>query len=175
MGEGNQVRLNLGCGHKPLEGFVNVDLPNNWSDLKPDVEADVRKLPFPNGYADEIHAYHVFEHFERFEAEDILKEWVRVLKPNGLLVLELPCLDKILSIFNYYVNAGQPINNQLTLYGLYGDPKHKVPAMMHRWCYSQAELMDMMEDAGLSVTICKPQTHVAARDMRLEGIKCIPS
>ncbi len=166
------VRLNLGCGYRLLPGFTNVDLAGNWCKTPPDVVADVFKpLPFNDGVADEIHAYHVAEHAYRYEIDAILTDWVRVLKPGGTLVLELPCLDKIISIFNACIQAGQPIKESLTMWGLYGDPKWENPAMCHRWCYSVSELTKMMELHGLRVTSEKPQTHVAIRDMRLVGIK----
>lgn len=165
------IKLNLGCGARHLAGFCNVDLPNNWCTTKPDMEADIRKLELPSNYADEIHAYHVFEHFYRYEADEILADWIRILKPGGKLVLELPCLDKILALFDHYYQSGKELNYQMTMWGLYGDPGYENPAMVHRWCYAEAELTDMMQRFGLLVTTHTPQTHQPIRDMRLEGIK----
>lgn len=165
------IKLNLGCGNRHLQGFVNTDLPNNWCKRKPDLEADVRKLELPTNYADEIHAYHVFEHFYRYESDAILQDWARILKPGGKMVLELPCLDKILALFDYYSREQKDLNYQMTMWGLYGDPGYEDPAMVHRWCYAEAELTDMMENCGLLVTTHKPETHQPVRDMRLEGIK----
>jgi predicted SAM-dependent methyltransferase len=166
------VKLNLGCGDRHKEGFVNVDLAENWCHRPPDVSADISKqLPFEDNYAEEIHAYHVFEHFYRYEADEILTDWIRVLKPGGLLVLELPCLDKILNIFVYCRDHKQEVPDNLTMWGLYGDPNYFEPAMVHRWCYSIGELSGMMNDRGLEVESTKPQTHQPIRDMRLEGRK----
>ena len=166
------MRLNLGSGYKPLEGFVNVDLLDNWCNTPPDVVHDITQpLPFDDESADEVHAYHVFEHFYRYEADAILMDWVRVLKPGGKLVLELPCLDKIVSIFHHCIKTQQELPENLTLWGLYGDPKYANPAMVHRWCYSMTELRDMMELNGLKVEILPAQTHQPVRDMRLEGVK----
>ncbi len=45
--EADPIKLNIGCGAKKWPGFVNVDLANNWTDVPPDVVADVTKpLPF---------------------------------------------------------------------------------------------------------------------------------
>lgn len=171
--ETSLVRLNLGCGGKLLPGFVNVDLENNWSSKQPDVVADVTKpLPFPDDYADEVHAYHLFEHIQRWQAESVLADWVRVLKPGGLLVLELPCLDKILRLFAYFVREKKPIDPRLTVWGLYGDPRYENEAMTHKWCYSVGELRQIMENQGLeSVEVQQPQTHQPARDMRMVARK----
>lgn len=167
------MKLNLGAGERHLEGFVNVDLASNWCHRPPDVSADISKpLPFDDGAADEIHAYHVFEHFYRYEADEILTDWVRVLAPGGLLVLELPCLDRILDIFRHCAEKQIETPDNLTMWGLYGDPNYFEPAMVHRWCYSVGELSGMMIDRGLTVELHKAQTHQPVRDMRLEGRKC---
>lgn len=167
--EAGIVRLNLGAGAKRWKGFINVDLADNWTKLPPDVEADVTKtLPFVDGYADEVHAYHLFEHLPRNAAPRILKEWIRVLKPGGKLVLEMPCLDKILALFDHYFQAGKPIDPRLTMWGLFGDPGYENDAMVHRWCYSVAELSNLLTEAGMmDITEEIPQTHQPIRDMRL--------
>lgn len=167
--ETSPVRLNLGCGAKRWEGFVNVDLESNWTAIKPDVSADVTKtLPFEDEYADEVHAYHLFEHLPRAAAPRILNEWIRVLKPGGKLVLEMPCLDKILALFDYFHQNQKPIDPRLTMWGLFGDPGYENDAMVHRWCYSVSELSNVLAAAGM-VDIAQetPQTHQPIRDMRL--------
>jgi SAM-dependent methyltransferase len=166
------MRLNLGCGPRHLPGFTNIDFDSNWANTPPDLACDLTKpLPFDDGVADEIHAYHLFEHFYRYETEAILADWVRVLKPGGMLVLEMPCLDKVVSIIDHCATIGEPIPHRLTLWALYGDPRYKDPTMCHRWCYSEQELGDMMAAAGLKWRSEEPQTHIAARDMRLVGVK----
>lgn len=171
------MKLNLGCGHKHLPGFVNVDLPDNWSKLRPDVEADITKpLPFDDGVADEVHAYHVLEHIWRWQVPDVLAEWCRVLKPGGKLVLEMPCLDKIFQCMRMFIDAREPLDPRLTQWGLYGDPRYKSEAMSHKWCYAASEAAQVLVEAGLqSVRILEPETHIAARDMRLEAIKGEPA
>ena len=45
-GAGNgRVRLNLGCGDKILEGYINVDVVAERAGGIPDVHCDVRDLP----------------------------------------------------------------------------------------------------------------------------------
>ncbi|MDP4302221.1 methyltransferase domain-containing protein [Leptothrix discophora] len=170
------VRINLGCGARHMAGFINVDFGENWSGIAPDVVADITKtLPFPDEHADEVHAYHVLEHILHWEVEPCLREWLRVLKPGGRLVLELPCLDKILSIFQAHLAAGTPAPVQLTMWGLFGDPGHKDVHMLHRWCYSEAELRHVLTRVGLvSITTEKALTHVPMRDMRMVGVKPLP-
>lgn len=164
MGEG--LKLNLGCGHKHFPGYVNVDFENKWAKKKPDVECDIRKLPYEDGTVDEVIAVHVFEHFYLWEATDILQEWARVLKPGGKLILELPCLNKVL-----FFLAQKELVLSHTLFALYGDPQYRDPAMVHKWCYSKEHLTELMKHFFSEVTPEPAQYHKPERDMRLVGIK----
>jgi predicted SAM-dependent methyltransferase len=167
------IRINLGAGARHLAGFVNVDLANNWTSIQPDVACDVTgPLPFPTDHADEVHAYHVFEHILRFKAEECLKEWIRILKPGGLLVLEMPCMDKIVTYMAHCLIDGRPMDPRFTMWGLYGDQKYKSEAMCHRWCYGVRELGGMLEAAGMvEITEEEPKTHQKVRDMRMTARK----
>lgn len=79
--------LHLGCGQKPQPGRVNVDMVD-----MPGVDTvwdlDQHPWPWPSDAVSEIHALHVFEHV----ADPIgwMAEAWRVLKPGGLLHIEVP-------------------------------------------------------------------------------------
>jgi predicted SAM-dependent methyltransferase len=135
--------------------------------VKPDIEADVRKLPLPDNYADEIRAVHVIEHLWAWEALDAVMEWVRVLKPGCQLAIECPCLEKVMQLFQV-----PQVEPRYTYWALYGDPRHHRPEMMHRWCYSTMALTRLMAQAGLEdLHAERPQFHFPVRDMRVVGKK----
>ena len=164
---GDSLRLNLGCGQKILPGYVNVDFENKWAKKKPDVECDIRKLPYEDGTADEILSVHVIEHFYLWEVPDILKEWHRVLRPGGKLILECPCLNKVL-----FFLAQKELVLSHTLFALYGDPQYGDPAMVHKWCYSKEHLADWVKASGFKdVAVGEAQFHKPERDMRVTGTK----
>jgi len=166
------IHLNIGCGQKVWNGFVNIDFPDNYSGRRPDIECDIRNIPLPDNHADSAYAIHVLEHFYRYETEEVLKEWVRILKPGGKLIIEVPCLDKIIKLFSFYILNNKPINGQLTMWALYGDPKYKEPNMVHKWCFSTSELMEIMRSVGLKeIEYSTPEFHVSHRDIRVTGIK----
>jgi predicted SAM-dependent methyltransferase len=75
------IRLNLGCGHIPLDGFLNIDrrkLPGV------DIVAEVDNLPFDNGEVSEIYSAHLIEHFPQEQLRRVLLiYWFNLLAPGG--------------------------------------------------------------------------------------------
>ena len=129
------IKLNLGCGDKILPGYINVDVASERAGKKPDVISDIRKLTFNDNYADEILSVHVIEHFWRWEVYEILKEWIRVLKPGGKLILECPNLQSACEEFlkSPETYSGPGKEGQRTMWVFYGDPKWQDQLMVHRW------------------------------------------
>ena len=79
------MRLNLGCGGRRLEGYVNIDADPG---CKPDLLVDsVSVLPYGDHEADEIRMDSVFEHLHKWEQIPALREWRRVLRPGGVLAI----------------------------------------------------------------------------------------
>lgn len=153
------MRLNLGCGRHKLAGFVNVDVQG-----EPDITADLRAVPLPDRCADEVHAYHVIEHFYRWDVGEFVAECRRLLKPGGKLVLELPNLEAACR------NVLAGMGDQMGMWPLYGDPSHRDPFMCHRWAYTPNSIREVLEGFE-SIRILPPQTHGrrANRDMRVEA------
>lgn len=60
--------------------------------VRPDLEADITRLEFPDGTVDEIRLHHVYEHFNRVTALAMLVKWHRWLKIGGRLHIETPDL-----------------------------------------------------------------------------------
>ena len=80
------VRLNIGAGKRPIEGYISVDIKDG---------TDARSLPYPDNSVDEVYAAHVLEHFGHREVPKVLEEWARVLKPNGLMRISVPDRVKV--------------------------------------------------------------------------------
>jgi hypothetical protein len=90
------LRLNLGCGHLPIEGFVNVDgrpLPGV------DVVAEVGRLPVEAGEVDEIRSSHLLEHFPRWRLQELLGYWFGLLRPGGLFAAVVPDAECMIRTF----------------------------------------------------------------------------
>jgi hypothetical protein len=171
-----QVRLNLGCGDKILPGYINVDVVASRAGREPDVICDLHDLTaFADDSADEIMAIHVVEHFWRWEVDAILKEWLRVLKPGGRMVLECPNLLAACRELLEHPDsaAGHDQSAQRTMWVFYGDPAWRDPLMTHRWGYTPASLGALMRAVGLHDIRQEPAHYKLRepRDMRIVGIK----
>jgi SAM-dependent methyltransferase len=170
------LRLNLGCGDKPLPGYVNVDVASSRAGVRPDVRCDLRLLePFSTNSVDEILAVHVVEHFWRWEVVDVLREWVRTLKPGGVMIVECPnLLEACRALIESPVDgAGPGREGQRTMWVFYGDPAWRDPLMCHRWNYTPHSLKAVMAEAGLVRVRQEPAQFKLRepRDMRLVGEK----
>jgi hypothetical protein len=91
------LRLNVGCGHVPLEGYVNVDmrvLPGV------DVVAEAGAIPFDPGTVAEIHSAHLLEHFPvEHLRRVVLPHWHALLRPGGEIRAVVPDAEAMLADF----------------------------------------------------------------------------
>ena len=96
------MKLHLGCGKKFIEGFKHVDLLD-FGHI--DYKTSVDDLYFAEDNSiDVIYAAHVLEHFGRLEYKDVLKEWFRVLKPNGILRVSVPSFEAVIEYYTKHDN-----------------------------------------------------------------------
>lgn len=90
-------KLNLGCGGRPLEGYLNVDFdppeelirryPSDFISFSGVVQADIFSLEFADEAFDEVRADGVVEHIEFKKEKLFFEECIRLLKPGGTLNL----------------------------------------------------------------------------------------
>lgn len=170
------LRLNLGCGNKILPGYINVDVAPARAGARPDVICDLRDLAkFGDDSVDEILSVHVIEHFWRWEVDELLREWARVLKPGARMVIECPNLKAACEAFlaSPEERAGPGREGETTMWSFYGDPAWEDPLMCHRWGYTPASLGAVMERAGLVRVGQEPAQFKMKepRDMRVVGYK----
>lgn len=164
-------RLHLGCGTNLLPGWLNTDSSRNDS---PTLYLDVtERMPLPDASIDYILAEHIIEHIDRHDAEFMLRECHRVLRPNGVLRVGTPDLPKYLALY-----AGTPdeigrecireIGDRWIKPGFHRAAKYAPAAgncgpvyvvndiflnYEHRFIYDQALLQAMMQDAGFTTCL----------------------
>ena len=84
------LRLNLGCGRSPLEGWVNVDLsPLPGIDVVADLDrCRTQPLPFADDSAVEFRMTHVLEHIGDTLA--LMQELHRIAQPRARITIRTP-------------------------------------------------------------------------------------
>ena len=95
------MKLNIGCGGRPLDGYVNIDQDsiealkkrypnNNFSDDLEIKNYDIFNLPFEDETVSEIRADGLLEHLSFKQEPKFLFEVFRVLKPGGIFEFAVP-------------------------------------------------------------------------------------
>ena len=168
------MKINVGCGARVLDGWFNCDAvrhPNAPRD--PELLCLADNIPLDTECADELMAIHVFEHFYRWDCDKVINEWKRLLRPGGLLVLELPNIIKCCQNVLDRIHKGGKELDQLGMWGLYGDPRLEDQYMVHRWAWSPNTLRVFLASHGFVKIVEKTTVfHPAGRmhrDMRLEA------
>jgi len=165
------MKINVGCGKKILDGYVNVDAVK-----RPGVEhvCAANNLPFSDGVAREVLAIHVVEHVYSWEVPALLAEWARVLRPGGSLILEMP--DLLLAARN--LAEGLKLGkhpDQAHMWAIYGDDTLRDPWMMHKSGWYFDRLRPLVEQAGFDNVVRKDTVFHpvgrGVRDFRLEAVR----
>jgi predicted SAM-dependent methyltransferase len=168
----NGLRLNVGCGGRRLPGYTGVDvIPRPAADIVSPADA----IPLPSNSVEEILAIHVVEHVHQWEVPSLLKEWFRLLKPGGRLVMEMPDIIKCAkNVAEGYTYAGKH-PDQAGMWGIFGDSRLKDPYMIHKWGWHFKSLSPLVKEAGfVKLKEERTQFHPVGRerrDFRMEAIK----
>jgi len=162
------MKLQLGCGNQIFENYINVDFKRLNG---VDVQADIRQLPFKDNSIEAIETYHTIEHIPRQEIESTLRDWFRVLKRDGELIIELPdfeqnCRDYLDAVAK---EDWQKANMQLAfIYG--GDSP--APEDAHRWGYSPLSLATFLYQVGFRNILSGEPWSYHTKQARCLAMKC---
>jgi len=86
--------LNLGCGNKFHEDWINIDL---ISYSKHVVQYNIlKKIPLPDDFVEVVYHSQVLEHIPKDKSEYFIKECYRVLQPGGIIRIVVPDLENII-------------------------------------------------------------------------------
>lgn len=171
------LKLHLGCGARKLPGWVNIDkfdydpadTSRTGSDY--DIQADICDLPVRDGTVDQILLVHVVEHFTRWQTIDNLRHWKSKLREGGLLLVEMPDLDKCIEWYLRGRDAPHidtkigPQNMGKTQF--YGNQWDRLDYETHRYVWTVSEFLRELNAAGFVVKEASHDAkfHQKGRDM----------
>lgn len=133
------IKLDIGCGEKVRPNHYGIDriwgceaFPLTWAD----------GTLLPDEIATEIVASHVLEHFGIWDTHAVLTEWMRVLKPGGVLRVAVPDFGWI----HEQYTLGNPNQEPLFSYLMGGQ---RDPNDFHKSVFNEYVLEKHMLDVGL--------------------------
>lgn len=137
-----EMKLNLGCWTRKIPGFVNIDqieLPNV------DLVANVNDLSmFENESIELIYASHVIAYFDSSEIIQVLEEWKRVLKRDGILRLSTPDFSALIRIYETTQDLKDIIGP------IFGKMRFENAAIYHKVIYDEMSLRSLLEKTGFT-------------------------
>jgi SAM-dependent methyltransferase len=174
MTEKNLIRLNLGCGGRPLPGYINVDMdtldeiraryPNQTFDSSLVVEQyDLFNLPYADNSVDEIRSEGLIEHLPFIDEPRFFYEVRRILKPGGTLYLSTVDFEMVAKQWlaaeddwkDFYRDDEEAIMSQ-HWFGTY------TYEAKNRWGYLAATLFGSQNGAGQFHTNCYSEAKLRA-------------
>lgn len=170
------LKLNLGAGKNPIEGWVNADfVPENSDVLYIDVR---KKMPFKSNTFDYIISEHLIEHLSREEGKKMVKECFRILKKGGKIRISTPNIAFIASLYKKNNNNKYYIKKitKRFLKDFYGEDYRPVFVINnafynwgHKFLYDERLLMETLKEAGFKGI--KREIYGRSKDKNLNKVE----
>ena len=136
------IKINMGCGWRNFgSDWIHID-GGDYEHL--DYKTGVMDLEQIKSHtADLIYASHVIEYFDRNEVTEVLLEWKRILKPEGILRLAVPNFAVLSKL---YLDGKVKLGNVLG--PLYGRMEMDGTYIYHKTVYDYESLAYMLYSLG---------------------------
>jgi predicted SAM-dependent methyltransferase len=168
-----KIKLNIGCGTDYKEGWINIDNNSDNNITRLDLNWDLRNsLPFESNSVDYIFNEHFIEHLTVEESQKSIKDFMRVLKPGGVMRIAMPDLEYSIALYldKNWRKSGLVSNHGLEFV--------ETPAELlnmsfrwwgHQWIYDWVELRRRLKQAGYEKVI--KADHSKSRHVDLRGLE----
>jgi len=156
--------LNVGCGY-PLRQKLHRHFHGpEWREIRldldpavqPDIVCSIIDIgPVVADAVDAVWSSHNLEHLQRHEVPLALAEFLRVLKPHGLLLLTLPDLQQVARLVaedrledSAYISQSGPITPLDMIFGHTASLARGNQFMAHRTGFTARSLHKLLIEAG---------------------------
>lgn len=106
-------------------------------------------IPFHDNSVPHIYSSHFFEHLFRHEAEHLLQECFRVLKPGGIIRICVPSLDNEVITMEHAIEEYRKGNStEIQRYVTYQSTGYTPAFSNHRWMYNFEGMQSILTSVG---------------------------
>jgi predicted SAM-dependent methyltransferase len=163
-----QTRLHLACGSNVLEAWANIDYESNGAVIGWDL---TEGLPVGSETIERIFCEHFIEHITLEQAQALVAECYRCLRPAGVLRLSTPNLNKVVEEYQLGrtsewhdvgwspVTPCRMVNEAFRLWG-------------HQFVYDENELTLLLRQAGFPTVRQAAWRESGIADLR--NLECRP-
>ncbi|MBS1913519.1 MAG: glycosyltransferase [Bacteroidetes bacterium] len=166
------VKLNLGSGNKRYLDYRNCD---KYPGREVDETFSLDDIPYDDETVDAIHSEHALEHLYHESARTALREWYRVLKPGGTVLLKLPDLGDCCRAFLAAATQEERDWYRYTIYGIQrslGD--EPMEGQIHHTGFTREELVREMEQIGFVVDASGNYDGYSTPSVEVQAHKPVP-
>jgi hypothetical protein len=158
------VLLHVGCGPKRKAQTTPGFQGEEWRELRYDIDASVEPdivgsmtdmSAMADGSIDALYSSHNIEHLYPYEVEIAVKEFARVLKPEGFAVITCPDLQSVCALVAQgrllepaYNSGAGPISPLDILYGHRPQLAGGNHFMAHRCGFTLKVLLAVLQECG---------------------------
>jgi hypothetical protein len=161
-----KILLHVGCGPYYPEALPAEFSRSDWQEIRLDIDAKVHPdmlgtitdlSAVGDNSVEGIFSYHNLEHIYDYEVPIALGEFLRVLKPEGRLMLVVPDMQRAaewvargdMDEEPLYISPGGPVKALWMFYGM-GTSVPNQPYMAHKTGFTAASLQPRLESAGFT-------------------------
>jgi predicted SAM-dependent methyltransferase len=138
------MKLEIGCGQRPTPGYLHNDL-NNFEGV--DIVGSPWQIQLDENSLDEVLALGVIEHLTYKQVTDTFQNILRMLKPGGVFVFDVPDIPVWCEyVVNYFKGESVPFEIDHLFATLYG--WQRWPGDEHKSGWYQEKLVKEIEKAG---------------------------
>ena len=158
--------LHVGCGQKRKDQTTAGFNSSEWDEIRFDIDENVKPdlvgtitdmQNVTSGSMDAIYSSHNIEHVYSHEVETVLKEFIRVLTPEGFVVITCPDLQSVCKLVSEdklldpaYSSPAGPITPLDILYGHRASLQRGNHYMAHKCGFTLNVLISVLKNHGFS-------------------------